>query len=45
MTDVKILIGWDKGELGKERELANSSVEPPPACTSEIKLNYGNVVV
>jgi len=37
VSDVKIVIGWDKSEFGKERELANSSVEPPPACTSKIK--------
>ena len=39
VSDVKIVIGWDKSVLGKERELANSSVEPQPACTSKIKLN------
>ena len=37
MPDVKIIIGWDKSELGKERELANSSVEAPPDSTSKIK--------
>jgi len=45
VSDVEIIIGWDKSELGKERELANSSVEPPLACTSKIKLNKGNVDV
>ena len=39
VSDVKIIIGWDKSELRKERELANSSMELPPACTSKIKLN------
>jgi len=37
VPDVKIIIGWDKSELGKERELANSSVEAPPDSTSKIK--------
>ena len=45
MSDVKILIGWDKSELGKERELAISSVELPPAFTSKIKLNYFKVLL
>jgi len=39
VSDVKIIIGWNKSELGKEREIANSSVELPPACASKIKLN------
>jgi len=39
VSDVKIIIGWDKSELGKEHELANSSMELPPACASKIKLN------
>ena len=38
MPDVKINIEWDKSELGKERELADSSVEPPPAFKRKIKL-------
>jgi len=42
---VKIVIGWDKSELGKERELTNSSVELPPAGTSKIKLNYIKVML
>ena len=45
MSDVKTIIGWDNSELGKERELANSSVEPRPAFTSKIKLNYIKVML
>jgi len=33
------IVVWNKSELGKERELANSSEEPPPASTGKIKLN------
>ena len=35
MSDVKIIIGWNESELGKEGELATSSVET--------LTNYGNL--
>jgi len=32
------IIGGNKSELGKERELANSSVEPRPTFASKVNL-------
>ena len=48
MFDVKIIIGWDKSELGKERELANTVYNPHKSsvaayqCFSFINLKMAN---